>query len=208
MTEAQSPAQTDAEADDPAGVGRLPIGIRLLGMIGFAALLVAVFALVRSEPESLPVGTGSVSPPGINPPSVGVAAPDFSVATMSGGRFTLSDHLATDGRPVFLNFWGSWCFPCTREMPHIEEAAVRNPGVMFIGVAIREPEAPAREFAEKLGVTYEIGFDDDGVVEELWDIWPMPETYLIGSGGIIRERIFVPMQAGDADRLVAETFGL
>jgi thiol-disulfide isomerase/thioredoxin len=206
MTEVQSPTEPQADRSTEASPSRLPIGIRLLGIVGFAALLVAIFAFVRSEPEAPRADGSAAIPAGFDPPAVGVAAPDFSVSTMSGGTFTLSEHFLNDGRPVFLNFWGSWCFPCTKEMPDIQNVAVRHPDVFFIGVAIREQETPAREFATELGVTYEIGFDENGLVEAIWDIWPMPETYLIGTDGIIKERTFGPRDAVDFDDLIAAAF--
>ena len=204
MIDDQTRHETPGEGAEEGVAGRLPIGIRLLVFVGFAALLVAIFAFVRSEPEAPPAASGYVVPDGLSPPEVGRPAPDFMVPVMSGGTFTLSDHLAADGRPVFLNFWGSWCFPCTREMPDIEEVSARNPDVLFIGVAIREQQAPARDFATGLGITYEIGFDENGAVEAAWDIWPMPETYLIGSDGIIKERIFGPRDAESLDQLILQ----
>ena len=203
MTDEKAPLEA---ADPPGDAGArvpIPIGIRILGMIAFTLVLIAIFAFVRSRPEAddrdalgAPVGS-------FDPPEIGVVAPDFSVPTMSGGTFTLSEHLISDGRPVLLNFWGSWCFPCTREMPDIEEASLRHPEIFFIGVAIREPEAPARNFAEGIGITYEIGFDVNGRVESSWDIWPMPETYLIAPDGKITGRVFGPLNAESFDSLLA-----
>ena len=51
---------------------------------------------------------------------VGLPAPDFSLPTLDGGDFTLSEQR---GKPVVLNFWATWCIPCQREMPALQRAA-------------------------------------------------------------------------------------
>ncbi|MDK1097639.1 MAG: TlpA disulfide reductase family protein, partial [Actinomycetota bacterium] len=47
-------------------------------------------------------------------------APMFTVPTADGGEFSLAEHLANDGRPIFLNLWAWWCYPCREEMPDID----------------------------------------------------------------------------------------
>ena len=49
---------------------------------------------------------------------VGQPAPDFTVATLSGGPFTLSDYR---GKIVLVNWFATWCKPCVEEMPHLQE---------------------------------------------------------------------------------------
>jgi len=46
-------------------------------------------------------------------------APDFSLKDLDGNTVKLSDYR---GKIVFLNFWASWCGPCTSEMPEFEKS--------------------------------------------------------------------------------------
>ena len=85
-------------------------------------------------------------------------------APLDGGEFSLSEHLADDGRPLILNLWASWCIPCREEIPEIDRVAAEHPEVAFLGVAVEDQEPAARQFAEEVGVSFPLGFDDTGNV--------------------------------------------
>ncbi len=133
-------------------------------------------------------------------------APIFSVET-TDGEFSLSEHLASDGRPVFLNLWASWCFPCREEMPDIDASSRAHPEVRFIGVAVQDSRSDAAAFAEEIGVGYTLGFDDDGLVDDAYRPLGLPASYLITPEGIIVERIFGKVTEETLDEIIAEHFG-
>ncbi|MGI9667797.1 MAG: TlpA family protein disulfide reductase [Acidimicrobiia bacterium] len=133
-------------------------------------------------------------------------APIFSVTTNSG-EFSLSDHLANDGRPVFLNLWASWCFPCREEMPAIDAAATAHPNIAFIGVAVQDSESDASAFAEEIGVTYPLGFDESGAVDDGYEPLGLPASYIISSEGVIVERIFGRVTEADLAAKFEKHFG-
>jgi len=108
-------------------------------------------------------------------------AQDFSIQLFDGSEFSLSGHLADDGRPVLLNFWASWCGPCKEEMPALEAFSRAHPEILVVGVAVTDQEQPARQFAlVELGVTYPTGIDLDGSISELYDFLGLPTSWLIG----------------------------
>ncbi len=125
-----------------------------------------------------------------NGPSSDEIAPSFAVETFDGTTFNLDDHLVDDGRPVFLNLWASWCFPCRKEMPAIDAAAANHPEVQFIGVAVSDTEPDALKFVEEIGVSYLLAFDADGSVDDGYAPLGLPASYIISSEGVIVERIF------------------
>mgnify|MGYP001590272289 CR=1 FL=1 len=51
-------------------------------------------------------------------PAVGDLAPDFELQTLSGESIQLSK---LQGRPMLLNFWATWCGPCSQEIPLLRE---------------------------------------------------------------------------------------
>ncbi|GMR01943.1 MAG: TlpA disulfide reductase family protein [Acidimicrobiia bacterium] len=134
-------------------------------------------------------------------------APHFTVPTASSGEFSLSEHLANDGRPVFLNLWASWCFPCREEMPTIDAASKEFTDVAFIGVAVQDARSDSEKFLEEIGVTYTIGFDDDGAVNRDYNPLGLPASYIISSDGVILERIFGKVTRDDLAEKFAKYFG-
>jgi DsbE subfamily thiol:disulfide oxidoreductase len=136
----------------------------------------------------------------------GDPAPDFSVMTLDGSGFTLSEHLEDDGRPVFLNMWASWCPPCKAEMPDINAASKSNEDVKFVGVAVNDDAAASADFATSTGITYTIGFDSDGTVANGYQVRGLPATYIISADGVILERIFGAVTEADIDEKLAHWF--
>ena len=133
-------------------------------------------------------------------------APDFAVMTLDGAGFTLSEHFETDGRPVFLNMWASWCPPCRAEMPDIDAASESHEDVKFIGVAASDDPADSADFATSIGVGYTIGFDEKGDVARAYEAVGLPASYIISADGVILERIFGSVTEAEIDEILAGLF--
>ncbi len=134
-------------------------------------------------------------------------APDFAVPTADGGTFSIDGHIATDGRPIFLNLWASWCFPCREEMPAIDEASKLNPDVAFVGVSVQDTISDAQEFLHEVQVSYTIGFDEEGTVDSEYQPLGLPASYIISSDGVILERIFGKVTVDDLAEKFTTHFG-
>lgn len=117
-------------------------------------------------------------------------APDFSADLFDGTTFTLAEHQAGDGRPVLLNLWASWCFPCREEMPAIDAVAAEHPEILFIGVAVEDDPTAAQAFAEEVAVSYTLGIDETDRVQELYPALGLPATFLISDDGRILGQLF------------------
>ena len=144
--------------------------------------------------EPTPTATAGPTPVTIRTSRQPESAADFKIDLLSGGELSLSD---LRGKVVVLNFWGSWCPPCRAEMPAFESIyrEYQDKGVVFVGVAVSDVEDEAREFAERVGVTYPLGLDS-GRIAATYRITAMPTTYFIDQDGRISKRIQGPANEG------------
>jgi len=132
----------------------------------------------------------------------GGPAPLFELSLFDGSTFSLSRHLAQDGRPIVVNFWASWCVPCRNEMPALNDVAQRRPDVLFVGVAVEDAEKAARGFAEDVGVDYPVGLDNDGQVLAAYPTLGLPTTWFITGDGVLAAKKTGEVDGPALERLI------
>ena len=143
-------------------------------------------------------------------PLPGFPAPDFAAADLAGTSVALDD---LEDRVVLLNVWATWCVPCLREMPGLQELseAYASEGLEVIGVSVDRGSAVDRihSFVDEHAITYRILHDPDSEVAAAFRTIGVPETFLIGRDGTIVHRWigeFDPM-SDEARALVEEALG-
>ena len=121
---------------------------------------------------------------------------DFTLVDQYGNTHTLSDY---KGKVVFLNFWATWCPPCKKEMPDIEELYqeynLNKDDVVILGVANpSSDEYPNNqdatkeeiiEFLDENGYTFPVVFDTTGELLSSYYINAFPTTFMIDKNGNI-----------------------
>ena len=147
------------------------------------------FGLRGGADEIDPTDLGSIAENDPNLPGNAEPAPTFALPTLDGSTFDLDEHIAADGRPVVLNLWASWCPPCRAEMPDIDKVATEQSDVLFVGVAVNDETDKARDFAEEIGISYTIAFDD-GTVDDAYQVIALPATFFITGDGTIAKSHF------------------
>lgn len=155
------------------------------GLLLGAAVVVLAFALILlSDTGSLPVVRGAL-------------APDFDLPLIleksppGGGGERGSLSLADlRGRVVLVNFWATWCKPCTSEMPAMERlyASLADQGFELLAVSIDDETAEARDFASRFGLSFPILHDRDQAVYKQYQTMGVPESLLIDVDGRVVER--------------------
>ncbi len=122
-------------------------------------------------------------------PREGSLAPDFVISDFNGARHRLSDFRGT---PVYVNFWATWCIPCQRETPEIQELLDRHRDERAVVMVNRaEPLDRAEAFfanLEKLngepGLTFTVnGMDPDDTLYNEYRGLGMPVSVFIDANG-------------------------
>lgn len=127
---------------------------------------------------------------------VGDYAPDFALVDLNGEKHQLSEY---KGQGVFLNFWGTWCAPCKKEMPAMgrQYEVYKDQGVQILAVNIAEPDLKVRTFAEQYGMTFPTLIDTTKSVMQAYNVKPLPTTLLINPEGKIVKIITGEMSEND-----------
>jgi thiol-disulfide isomerase/thioredoxin len=117
---------------------------------------------------------------------IGEPAPALVLPKVGGGTVDLAD---LKGKPVWVNFMGTYCPPCKDEFPLMDGFATRyaEAGLVVLAVDVREDEGTAAAFAEVLNTTFPIGLDADGAVTDAWGAAALPVHYWIDAEGIVRD---------------------
>ncbi len=92
------------------------------------------------------------------------------------------------GKVVLVNFWATWCEPCIREMPSLQQLRDQLHADGFEVLAVNYQEGPARinGFIEKMKLTLPVVRDTDGSVARAWGARVFPANYLVDRAGNIR----------------------
>jgi len=140
-------------------------------------------------------------------PLKGKAAPEFSLDDLSGKKVTLDDF---KGRPLLINFWGTYCGPCKIEMPWIEELSKKyaDSGFKVVGITY-DAEVGKEKIARQttqLGVTYPILLSDDKAEKDyLSGTEVLPISFYVDRTGKIIEVATGQGSKDDLEALVKET---
>lgn len=133
------------------------------------------------------------------PIKVGSTAPDFALETLDGKKVQLSD---MKGKGIFLNFWGSWCKPCEKEMPYMENQYhfYKDKNIEILAVNIEESDLAVNQFVKRHNLTFPILMDRKSEVTKLYNIGPIPTTFLIDENGKILKIITGSMTEYDVKK--------
>jgi cytochrome c biogenesis protein CcmG/thiol:disulfide interchange protein DsbE len=134
-------------------------------------------------------------------PQAGDPAPAFSAPLLDGtGTLSLAD---LDGRPVFVNFWASWCKPCADEAPMLSRAyAAYKDRIAFVGVDVHDARDDAIRFASDNGLTYPHVRDEDGRIYSDYGLTGQPESFFIDRDGVIVEHVNGPLDEDSLAQLL------
>ena len=142
-----------------------------------------------------PVGTAKP------PMSGGPKAPAISLDSLTTpGKVTVPD-----GKVVIVDFWATWCEPCKKSFPKLQELYVKYKasGLEIAAISVDDDKNGVAAFAKTYGAKFPIAWDKDHKVANLYKPGTMPTTLVIDKQGII-VHVHNGYHEGDLDEIERE----
>ena len=99
-------------------------------------------------------------------------------------KVSLTDHR---GSVIYLDFWASWCSPCRKSFPWMNDiqSRYRDAGLTVIAINLDESRELAESFLKTMPVDFTVVFDKSGQTASDFNIMAMPSSFLIDRNGKI-----------------------
>jgi cytochrome c-type biogenesis protein len=156
-------------------------------------LLLLVGSLALAGPASAEYG------------EIGTEVPDYTARSMGDSEdFSTRD---ARGDALLINVWATWCVPCRKEMPELQELSERYEGELrVVGVSIDDEgyDGEVTSFTDNLGVTFDLARDEDRKVVRAFRTAGVPETILVDPDGTVAYRWRGPLENDDVTRRTIE----
>ena len=112
-------------------------------------------------------------------------APNFTLDSMSGKPVALNQ---LRGQVVMINFWASWCGPCRKEFPALDQiyAKYKPMGFALVAINVESEKSDAEKFLATTPASFPILFDPDNKVSGSYGVSAMPTTVLVDRQGRVR----------------------
>ncbi len=134
------------------------------------------------------MSTGLVWAMGSRVPVVGTSVEDFRLVDLDGKSQSLSQYR---GKVVLVNFWATWCKPCTTEMPAMQATydRLREKGFVVLAINELEDDVKVREHIKQHGHTFPVLMDRENKVANQFGVFGLPVSVFIDEKGVVREYI-------------------
>ncbi len=168
----------------------------LFGLLGCVILSIALWQVATAKTDIADAIQAtpqrSTEQPDSGEAVVGELAPDFTLVDIMGDeQVSLSQF---DGQPVMLNFWATWCPPCRKEMPLLQDAYEEHQGdgLIILTIAVNDKAKNVLDFSDQHDLTFPLLIDIKDQVAVQYKIMGIPTSYFINPEGVIES-----VQVGD-----------
>jgi thiol-disulfide isomerase/thioredoxin len=123
----------------------------------------------------------------------GRPAPPLPSGVLVGPKVTLA---SLRGKPAAINFWASWCSPCHKEAPELEQVARQLRGrARLVGIDWTDGAGAARSYVRQYELTYPNLIDADGATGSKFGLNGLPTTFILDPQGRITDVLRGPQTA-------------
>ncbi|WP_279358382.1 DsbE family thiol:disulfide interchange protein [Methylobacterium indicum] len=175
------PADAAEPADEAPRRSRLIFLLPLLAFAALAGIFLGKLLTKGYDPSAIPSALiGRQVPDFVLPPVPGLAADGAAVPGLTAADLK--------GKVTVLNVWASWCAPCQIEHPMLMRLS--RDGVNLVGIDYKDQPENGRRFLGRHGNPFRaVGADEAGRVGIDLGVYGVPETFVIGPDGRIREKL-------------------
>jgi len=174
------------------------LGVALVALVAVFSAIVWMLSTTSSNSPpvvvdgpagGVPVITGFAQTDSSNleKPVKGAFAPNFTWTDSNNQNVSLASFRGN--KPVFVNFWGTWCPPCRQEMPLIESFYEQHKNdIQIIGVSMypRDDPSTVLNFVKQSNYNWKFIHDGDYKVAQRYEVANVPSSYFIDKNGIIQ----------------------
>jgi thiol-disulfide isomerase/thioredoxin len=163
-----------------------------LALLLGAAILGTVYLVERGNEARRATTIVVPGVAGAQAPRVGQPAADFQITSPDGQPLSLAQF---KGRPVWINFWASWCAPCRAEFPDMDAVYRKHQdrGLVLLAISYAEQPAEVAAYIERAQPAFTIGVDPAGTVAGQYRVLGLPTHVFVDAEGIVRDIRVGPM---------------
>jgi cytochrome c biogenesis protein CcmG/thiol:disulfide interchange protein DsbE len=190
--------------------------VAVLVAVAFTGLLLLFINTPLSNPATpgLPTPGSGFVPVGdpVEGLRIGDIAPELTGTTADGQTIGLTDLdgnpitlAALRGRPVWINFWASWCPPCQEETPVLRDAfaAHEDEGLALVAISVQETTvADVRAYVARYSLRYTVGFDATSAIFHTYRAFGLPTQLFLDRDGVIRQVVLGPVTRAQVEAIL------
>ncbi|CAN7646569.1 TlpA disulfide reductase family protein [Paenibacillus sp. LjRoot153] len=155
-------------------------------VIAFVVLLAgfAIYQNVRNEDKQTLMPSEQAA-------KVNFLAPSFTLQGLDGKDYSVG---GPREKPMFVNFWASWCGPCEEEAPDLVNLYKKYEGkfdLYAVNVTPGDKMDNIKKFVDTYQYPFPVLLDKQGTNADTYNVIAIPTSFLIDKNGVIREIIHV-----------------
>ncbi len=109
------------------------------------------------------------------------------MTAVAGQAEGISDFEQHRGKVILVDFWASWCVPCRRSFPWMNQMQAKygKHGLVIVAVNLDQDQEDAAAFLKRYPADFGIHYDPEAILAKKYGVEVMPSSVLFGRNGEI-----------------------